>query len=77
VLTPASEPPPPGHCALRGTVTDVVYLGTSTSYRVVTAGGAEMAVYRQNLAALPGAEVTQAQEVWLSWPPDHSYVLER
>ncbi len=77
VLTPASEPPPPGHCALRGTVTDVVYLGTSTSYRVEAAGGAEMAVYRQNVAALPGTEVGPGQEVWLSWPPGHGHVLER
>jgi spermidine/putrescine transport system ATP-binding protein len=77
VLTAASEPPPAGHSALRGTVTDVVYLGTSTSYRVVTSGGAKMTVYRQNVAALPGAEVAQGQQVWLSWPPDHAYVLKR
>jgi len=77
VLTLASEAPPPGHCALRGTVTDVVYLGTSTSYRVVTAAGAEMAVYRQNVDALPGTEVAQGEEVWLSWPPDHAHVLQR
>ena len=77
VLAPAAEPPPDGCCAIRGTVTDVVYLGTSTSYRVMAAGGAEMAVYRQNAAALPDAEIAQGQEVWLSWPPEHAHVLER
>jgi spermidine/putrescine transport system ATP-binding protein len=77
LLAPAGEPPPESRSAIRGTVTDLVYLGTSTSYRVTTAGGAEMAVYRQNAASLPDAEIAQGQEVWLSWPPEHAHVLER
>jgi spermidine/putrescine transport system ATP-binding protein len=77
VLSPAAEPPPEGHSALRGTVSDVVYLGTSTSYRVVTAAGAEMGVYQQNATAGPDAEVAAGQEVWLSWLPEHAHVLDR
>jgi spermidine/putrescine transport system ATP-binding protein len=68
-------PPPARHCALRCTVAEIVYLGTSTSYSVVTNGGATVSVYRQNTAAAPGEEIAQGQVGWLSWPPEHSYVL--
>jgi len=63
VLTPASEPPPPGHCALRGTVTDVVYLGTSTSYRVEAAGDV---VEAPNLA-LAGIGIEPAKSTEPDW----------
>jgi spermidine/putrescine transport system ATP-binding protein len=75
VLRPEQDPPPPGHCALRAKVTEVVYLGTSTQYRTVTDGGAAVAVYRQNASATPGADVLTGQVGWLEWPPEHSYVL--
>ena len=74
-LADETSAPPAQHCALRCTVTEVVYLGTSTSYSVVTDGGAEVSVYRQNAAAAPGEEIAQGQVGWLSWPPEHSYVL--
>ena len=69
------ERPPDGRCALRCTVAEVVYLGTSTSYSVVTDGGAHVSVYRQNAATVPGDDVAPGQVGWLSWPPEHSYVL--
>jgi spermidine/putrescine transport system ATP-binding protein len=75
VLRTGNDPPPPGHCALRAKVTEVVYLGTSTQYRTVTDGGQSIAVYRQNAAATPGADVLAGQVGWLEWPPEHSYVL--
>jgi spermidine/putrescine transport system ATP-binding protein len=74
-LRPLDDPPPPRCCALRGTVTDVVYLGTSTSYSVRTDGGIEIAVYQQNTASAPDSEVAAGQVGWLSWLPEHSYVL--
>ncbi len=74
-LQSAGDPPPDGQCALRCTVAEVVYLGTSTSYSVVTDGGARVSVYRQNAATVPGEEVAVGQVGWLSWPPEHSYVL--
>jgi spermidine/putrescine transport system ATP-binding protein len=74
-LHAAGDPPPDGQCALRCTVAEVVYLGTSTSYSVVTDGGARVSVYRQNAATVPGEEVAMGQVGWLSWPPEHSYVL--
>jgi spermidine/putrescine transport system ATP-binding protein len=74
-LRAVGDPPPDGQCALRCTVTEVAYLGTSTSYGVVTDGGAQVSVYRQNAATAPGEEVAVGEVGWLSWPPEHSYVL--
>jgi spermidine/putrescine transport system ATP-binding protein len=75
VLRAETDPPPPGSCALRAKVTEVVYLGTSTQYRTVTDAGRPMAVYRQNAASTEGAEVLVGQVGWLEWSPEHSYVL--
>jgi spermidine/putrescine transport system ATP-binding protein len=75
VLRAEQDPPPSGQCALRGRVTEIVYLGTSTQYRTVTDGGQAVAVYRQNTSATPGADVLTGQVGWLEWPPEHSYVL--
>jgi spermidine/putrescine transport system ATP-binding protein len=74
-LHPVSSPPPPSHCALTGTVTEVVYLGTSTTYSVLTGGGGQVVVYRQNVATAEGEEIVEGQVGWLSWLPEHSYVL--
>jgi len=75
VLRAEQDPPPPDRTALRATVHEVVYLGTSTQYRTVTDGGTAIAVYRQNASASPGADVLTGQVGWLEWPPEHSYVL--
>jgi spermidine/putrescine transport system ATP-binding protein len=75
VLRAEHDPPPPDRCALRATVTEVVYLGTSTQYRTVIDAGTAVAVYRQNASATPGAEVLTGQVGWLEWPPEHTYVL--
>jgi spermidine/putrescine transport system ATP-binding protein len=75
VLRAEQDPPPSGQCALRGRVTEIVYLGTSTQYRTVTDGGQAVAVYRQNTSASHGADVLAGQVGWLEWPPEHSFVL--
>ena len=75
VLRAEQDPPPPGRTALRATVREIVYLGTSTQFRTVTDGGTAIAVYRQNASATPGADVLTGQVGWLEWPPEHSYVL--
>jgi spermidine/putrescine transport system ATP-binding protein len=75
VLRAEQDPPAPGATALRATVQEIVYLGTSTQYRTVTNGGTAIAVYRQNTSATPGADVLTGQVGWLEWPPEHSYVL--
>jgi spermidine/putrescine transport system ATP-binding protein len=61
-------------CALRGTVTEVVYLGTSTNYNVTTSAGAEVVVYSQNSANdAPGPQ--RGEQVWLHWDPANSYAI--
>jgi spermidine/putrescine transport system ATP-binding protein len=61
-------------CRLRGTVTEVVYLGTSTNYNVVTSTGDEITVFVQN--SDDSAELAErGADVWLTWDPRHSYVI--
>jgi spermidine/putrescine transport system ATP-binding protein len=59
---------------LRGTVTEVVYLGTSTNYNVLTSTGAEVTVFVQNSNNADDV-AARGQQVWLSWEPQHSYVI--
>ncbi|MFF0835383.1 MULTISPECIES: ABC transporter ATP-binding protein [unclassified Streptomyces] len=59
---------------VRGTVQEVVYLGTSTSYTVDTGAGAEMTVFQPNDGTASAAPV-RGDTVWLSWATDHSYLL--
>jgi spermidine/putrescine transport system ATP-binding protein len=68
-------PPGPGSgCALRGKVTEVVYLGTSTSFSVHTTTGADVVVFQQNSASA-GSPVSRGDDVWLTWDPEHSYPI--
>ncbi|TDD67368.1 ABC transporter ATP-binding protein [Actinomadura rubrisoli] len=61
-------------CGVRGTVTEVVYLGTSTNYNVLTCGGADVVVFLQNAASADDIAV-RGDGVWLSWDPRHSYAI--
>jgi spermidine/putrescine transport system ATP-binding protein len=61
-------------CVLRGSVTEVVYLGTSTNFSVTTTTGADIVVFQQNSAAA-GEAVERGDHVWLSWQPEHSYPI--
>ena len=65
---------PPDGCALTGTVAEIVYLGTSTSYTVQTRRGESMVVFQQN-AASPESAADRGDEVWLCWGPEHSYAI--
>jgi spermidine/putrescine transport system ATP-binding protein len=67
-------PAPAGGCALRGTVTEVVYLGTSTSFSVHTTTGADVVVFQQNSASA-ATPVSRGDDVWLTWDPQHSYPI--
>ncbi|WP_283134245.1 ABC transporter ATP-binding protein [Rhizohabitans arisaemae] len=59
---------------VRGTVSEVVYLGTYNSYVVTLDGGAEVTVFEQN--AMDGTSTAErGDSVWLSWRPQHSYAL--
>ncbi|MEV7808544.1 ABC transporter ATP-binding protein [Microbispora sp. NPDC088329] len=59
---------------VRGTVAEVVYLGTSNSYVVVLGDGAEITVFEQN-ANDSTITAERGDSVWLSWQPWHSYAL--
>jgi spermidine/putrescine transport system ATP-binding protein len=59
---------------LRGTVTEVVYLGTSTTFTVRTTTGADMLVFQQNSASNTSDPV-RGDSVWLSWNPQYSYPI--
>jgi spermidine/putrescine transport system ATP-binding protein len=67
-----APPSDEGCCALRGTVTEVVYLGTSTNFSVTTTAGSDMVVFQQNSASAIDA-AARGDSVWLSWQPEHSY----
>jgi spermidine/putrescine transport system ATP-binding protein len=70
----ATSPPAGEGCALRGTVTEVVYLGTSTNFSVSTTAGSDVVVFQQNSAS--AADVAaRGDSVWLSWQPEHSYPI--
>ncbi len=69
-----SERPPAATCALRGTVSEVVYLGTSTNFSVATTTGAEIVVFQQNSASA-GNGAGRGDGIWLSWQPQHSYLI--
>ena len=73
----AQADPDVGGCALRGTVTETVYLGTSTNYTVSTSSGAEVVVFTQNSSAAtaPGLVPQRGDTVWLHWDPANSYAI--
>jgi spermidine/putrescine transport system ATP-binding protein len=66
--------PADADCALRGTVGEVVYLGTSTNFAVATSTGADMVVFQQNSASADHV-AARGDSVWLSWDSDHSYLI--
>ncbi|MGH3493693.1 MAG: ABC transporter ATP-binding protein, partial [Sciscionella sp.] len=72
-ITLSTERPARG-CELRGTVREVVYLGTSTNYTVSTSLGTDVVVFSQNSHVAPEL-IEQGAAVWLSWAPEHSYPL--
>ncbi len=71
-----TEEPARHGCAVRGTVQEVVYLGTSTNYTVATSTGADIVVFSQN-ASTADTGTERGDAVWLCWDPEHSYALEQ
>ncbi len=68
------ESPHGNGSAVKGTVTEVVYLGTATNYNVKTSTGADVVVFTQN-ATSAGDIAVRGDSIWLSWEPRHSYVI--
>jgi spermidine/putrescine transport system ATP-binding protein len=67
-------PPADAASVLRGVVTEVVYLGTSTNYNVRTSTGAEVVVFDQNASSAEDIAV-RGDHVYLSWHAQHSYAI--
>jgi spermidine/putrescine transport system ATP-binding protein len=66
---------PPGDCSvLSGTVSEVVYHGTSTNYTVATTAGTEFTVFDQN-AANADDLAERGDKVFLCWNAQHSYPI--
>ena len=63
-----------GGSVLSGTVTEVVYHGTSTNYTVATAAGADFTVFDQN-ASNADDLAGRGDRVFLTWAPQHSYLI--
>jgi spermidine/putrescine transport system ATP-binding protein len=67
-----AEPNGTDRCVVRGVVTEVVYLGTSTNYNIATSSGASLVVFDQNAANAEDI-ATRGDSVFLTWNPQHSY----
>jgi spermidine/putrescine transport system ATP-binding protein len=63
-----------GGSVLSGVVTEVVYHGTSTNYTVQTAAGADFTVFDQNASSADDL-ADRGDRVFLTWAPQHSYVI--
>lgn len=67
-------PPQVTGSMISGTVTEVVYHGTSTNYTVVTSAGSDFVVFDQN--AHDAEDVaSRGERVFLTWAPQHSYPI--
>jgi spermidine/putrescine transport system ATP-binding protein len=73
-ITLSGAHPDAGLCTVKGRVTEVVYLGTSTHYAVRTPAGSDLLVFSQN-AADSDDLAHRGQDVWLSWRPEHTLPL--
>ncbi len=74
-----SEPPDsqPRHNTVKGTVEEVVYLGSQTKYWV-RVGDYRLAVHRQHRRFLLDEKpIKWGDVVWLNWHADDGYMLER
>jgi len=72
------DAPGPAGSALRGTVTEVVYLGTATNFNVTTSTGADVVVFVQNASAADqeaSEGIRRGDDVWLSWETPYSYAI--
>ncbi|WP_430786135.1 ABC transporter ATP-binding protein [Actinoplanes sp. G11-F43] len=59
---------------LSGTVTEVVYHGTSTNYTVTTTAGPDFVVFDQNAQNAEDV-ASRGERVYLTWAPQHSYPI--
>ena len=71
----ASAPAARQVCALRGTVNEVVYLGTSTNYNVHDRRPVPRSSSSCRTPRHADDIADRGDNVWLSWEPQHSYAI--
>ncbi|RNI17955.1 ABC transporter ATP-binding protein [Flexivirga caeni] len=74
VLTHGERPSGDRECSVQGTVSEMVYLGTSNTYEIRLNGGETLTVLEQN-GSTAEATARRGEKVWLSWRPQHSLLL--
>ncbi len=78
VLLPASGAAPPGDLnVLRGRVAVASFLGVAIQYVIETPGGEELTVIAQNRNGGEPTSVGPGREVFLTWQPHHTFVVEK
>jgi putative spermidine/putrescine transport system ATP-binding protein len=71
-----AELPPEGICHARGTITEVVYLGTVTRYMVAIDGAGSVVVLEQNLDTTSMEALgAQGRAVRLTWQSRHTFAI--
>jgi putative spermidine/putrescine transport system ATP-binding protein len=71
-----AEALPVGICHARGTITEVVYLGTVTRYMVAIEGAGTVVVLEQNLDTTSMEALgAQGRAVRLTWQPRHTFAI--
>jgi putative spermidine/putrescine transport system ATP-binding protein len=75
-LQDAASEPAPGRCHVRGTISEVVYLGTVTRYVVALEGAGSIVVLEQNLdtTSMEALEA-QGRAVRLTWQARHTFAI--
>ncbi len=71
------EPAAAGENRLRGRVVEGAYLGIYTHYLVRAAGGEQLTVISQNVAAGDPHAGAIGREAELAWQPEHTFVVDR
>ena len=72
----APEPPPPGSAnAMAGEVTEIAYLGSTSTYRVRLDSGRMVVSTQTNRLGQAGATIDRGARVHLSWPVEASILL--
>ena len=75
-LQEIGETPSAELCHARGTITDVVYLGTVTRYLVAIEGAGSVVVLEQNLDTTSMEALgAQGRAVRLTWQPRHTFAI--
>ncbi len=72
---PTLEGTPAGFNVVRGTITDIAYLGSESVYDIRLEGGKRARVIRPNLTRWDQEDFTWDEDVWLGWHAEAGHIL--